>query len=307
MAVTYQQVEAAANELVAAGVHPGNRKVYDKVGGGASMAVFSEHLRTWRQNKPTEQTATPQLSPSLVTALMSEINKTAASVKTELEQQLRDTQADYDVVIAECKTVEADLVQAKQEFSELAAEHERTVVTLEHAKADFENASASLVIKTSEAETARKAEAVAVVNADNARAQVQEKQATIQDLLRQLEDSHGERRALSENLAVKTSEVVSTLQRLEDARAQSADLAARIKVLEAKLQSEQEGRSAAQAAAAAADARALAATAQAEEREKRVVDLQKLASADRDARVIAEKELSEFRKAAEKARVSAAA
>lgn len=308
MAVTYAQVEAAANDLVKSGVpRPSVRAVRDKLGGGASMNDFAEHMRTWNANQPSAPVVAQQLSPGLVSALVAEINKSAALAKGDVEQQLQQLQVDYDSLIAEGKNVGSDLVQTRQALADLSAEHERTIAALEQARADLEVANSGLVAKAAEAEAARKAEAIAVVNADNAKAQVQEKQATIQDLLQQLNDSQVERRALSENLAVKTSEVASTLQRLEDAKSQNADLASRIKAVEAKLQTEQEGRSAAQAAAAAADARALAATAQADEREKRIADVQKLASADRDARVIAERELAEFKKAAEKAAKSAAA
>jgi chromosome segregation ATPase len=297
MAITYQQIEAAADDLVKSGVpRPSVRAVRDKVGGGASMNDFAEHMRTWNANRPSAPVVAQQLSTSLVATLVAEINKSSALAKGDVEQQLQQLQVDYDSLIAEGKNVGTDLAQTKQQLNDLSAEHARTLASLDQTKADLENANAGLAVKAAEAEAARKAEAIAVVNADNAKTQVQEKQATIQDLLKQLDDSQVERRALSEKLAVKSSEVASTLQRLDDAKAQSADLASRIKVLEAKLQSEQEGRSAAQAAAAAADARALAATAQAEEREKRVVDLQKMASAERDARVIAEKEIVELKK-----------
>lgn len=308
MAITYTQVEAAANDLLkSTGKRPGVRSVLDKLGGGASMNDFAEHMRTWNANQPSAPVAAPQLSPSLVSALVAEISKSSSMAKSEVEQQFQQLQCDYESLIAEGKNVGADLVQTKQTLADLSSEHTRTLSVLEQTSADLENANASLAVKVAEAEAARKAEAIAVVNADNAKAQVQEKQATIQDSLKQLYDSQAERRTLSESLAVKFSEVASTLQRLEDARAQNADLTSRFKVLEGKLQAEQEGRSAAQAAAAAADARALAATARAEEREKRVVDLQKLASADRDARVIAEKDLADFKKAAEKSGKSAAA
>ena len=301
MAITYQQVEAAADDLVKSGVpRPSVRAVRDKVGGGASMNDFAEHMRTWNANRPSAPVAALQLSPSLVAALVAEIGKSATAAKTYVETSLQQLQGDYDTLIAEGKNVGVDLAQTKQAFADLSTEHERTVAALQQTRVDLESANAGLAEKAAEAEAARKAEAIAVVNADNSKVQVVEKQATIQDLLKQLDDSQVERRTLSESLAVKSSEVASTLQRLDDARTQNADLAARIKVLEGKLQAEQEGRSAAQAAAAAADARALAATAQAAEREKRIVDLQKLASADRDARVIAEKELMEFKKATEK-------
>lgn len=299
MAITYAQVEAAANDLVKSGVsRPSVRAVRDKLGGGASMNDFAEHMRMWNSNQPSAPVVAQQLSPGLVSALVAEINKSSALAKGDVEQQLQQLQVDYDSLIAEGKNVGSDLAQVRQSLADLSAEHERTLAALEQVRADLDVANSGLVIKAAEAEAARKAEAIAVVNADNAKAQVAEKQGTIQDLLKQLGDSQTERRALSESLAVKTSEVASALQRLDDAKTQNADLVARIKAVEAKLQSEQEGRSAAQAAAAAADARALAATAQANEREKRIVDLQQMASADRDARVIAEKELVEFKKAA---------
>lgn len=299
MAITYAQVEAAANDLVKSGVsRPSVRAVRDKLGGGASMNDFAEHMRTWNANQPSAPVVAQQLSPGLVSALVAEINKSSALAKGDVEQQLQQLQVDYDSLIAEGKNVGADLAQVRKTLTDLSAEHERTLAALEQARADLDVANSGLVAKAAEAEAARKAEAIAVVNADNAKAQVAEKQATIQDLLKQLGDSQTERRALSESLAVKTSEVTSALQRLDDAKTQNADLVVRIAAIEVKLQSEQEGRSAAQAAAAAADARALAATAQANEREKRIVDLQQMASADRDARVIAEKELTEFKKAA---------
>lgn len=301
MAVTYAQIETAANDLLkSTGKRPSVRAVLDKLGGGASMNDFSEHMRTWNANQPSQQVPPPQLSPSLVSALVTEISKSSAAAKSEVEQELQRLQGDYESLIADGKNVGAELVQTRQALADLSSEHTRTTAVLEQTSADLENANAALAVKTAEAEAARKAEAISAVNAENSKSQVVEKQATIQDLLKQLDDSQGERRALSESLAVKSSEVASTLQRLEDAKTQSADLAARIKVLEGKLQSEQDARSAAQASAAAAEARALAATAKAEEREKRVVDLQRLASADRDARVIAERELAEFKKAAEK-------
>lgn len=308
MAITYTQVEAAANDLLkSTGKRPSVRTVLGKLGGGASMNEFSEHMRTWNANQPSAPVTAPQLSHSLVSALVAEISKSSATAKSEVEQQFQQLQGDYESLIAEGKNVGVELAQTKQDLAALSSEHTRTLAVLEQTSADLDSANVGLAAKAAEAEAARKAEAIAVVNADNAKAQVQEKQTTIQDLLKQLDDSQVERRTLSESLAVKSSEVASTLQRLEDAREQNAELASRIKVLETKLQSEQEGRSAAQAAAAAADARALAATAQAEEREKRVVDLQKLAAADRDARVIAEKDLAEVKKAAEKAGKSAAA
>jgi chromosome segregation ATPase len=301
MAITYAQVEAAADDLVKSGVpRPSVRAVRDKLGGGASMNDFAEHMRTWNANRPSTPVVNQQLSTSLIATLVAEINKSSAQSKADVEQQLQQLQVDYDSLIAEGKNVGADLAQSRQTLVALSADHGRTLAALEQTRVDLDSANSALAVKATEAEAARKAEAIAVVNATNSKAQVEEKQTTIQDLLKQLHDTQEERRTLSERLAVKSSEVASTLQRLEDARAQNTELSSRIKAIEAKLQSEQEGRSTAQAAAAAADARALAATAQAEEREKRVVDLQKMASVERDARVIAEKDLVEFKKAAEK-------
>lgn len=314
MAITYEQIETAATDLVRIGnEQPSVRDVMAKVGGGASQGKFAEHMRTWRENRPRIQAAVPQMPPALISALTAEIAKAVAQSKCDADLEFNRLKTDFDGLIAESEVICKENDDRRAQVVAIASERDTARGVVEQLSTELESIQQALTAKVAEAEAARKAEAIAVVNSENAKTQVIDKQASIQELLRQLEGSQAERRAISEKLAVKASENASIAQRLEDSKEQNAQLGLRVNSIEARLESEQELRAKAQSVAAAADARAQAFADHLGERDERMVELQKLAVAERDARVIAEKELieskkvlAEFKKAVEKSGKSVA-
>ena len=123
--VSFEQVAAAAQQLLAAGQRPTSRAVRNALGTG-SLTTIQAHLAAWQTTQPKQVAAEPVLSDSYKRALHAELHLHASAATAELTEQLAEAVADRDAIAAEAASTQTALFNAQDE---LAAEKQR-VATL---------------------------------------------------------------------------------------------------------------------------------------------------------------------------------
>lgn len=102
--ITYEQVAAAADGLVAQGQGPTARAVRAAIGGSTNTIV--RHLQTWRSHRPQPVAAAARELPALlVRSYQEEVARVAAEARASIEAQL-----------VEVQTEAADLARAADDF-----------------------------------------------------------------------------------------------------------------------------------------------------------------------------------------------
>lgn len=99
--VSYEQVKAAAEELIGEGREPSIRAVRERLRGTGSPNTIHRHLTKWRDARPEAPAATTNLPSSILREINGEIQRSASAARAEVETQL-----------AQAKTEAADLAAA---------------------------------------------------------------------------------------------------------------------------------------------------------------------------------------------------
>lgn len=101
--ITYEQVAAAADSLVADGAKATVRAIRAAIGG--SPNVILRHLQTWRSRQQAAPIAVREMPPVMVRAYYEEMARVAAEAR-----------ADVEVRLVEAQTETADLVRASDDL-----------------------------------------------------------------------------------------------------------------------------------------------------------------------------------------------
>ena len=117
--ITQEQVNAAADTLVADGERATARAVRDRVGGG-SMGTIVALLRTWKalRSKPV---ASGQLSETVTKALLNYVHVEVASARAALQAKLDEAEGELDDVARELERQNAGLSARDAAIKDLEA------------------------------------------------------------------------------------------------------------------------------------------------------------------------------------------
>lgn len=122
--ITYDEVIAAIDAILASGEEPTIQRVRDHLGTGSPNTIH-RHLTAWRQSRPVEQRKAPELPAELQAALVKEIERQAAESRADVLKSLVEAQKEAATLSKtgeELEDMNADL----QEHNEsLTAERER--------------------------------------------------------------------------------------------------------------------------------------------------------------------------------------
>ena len=91
--ITFEQVAAVADAIIGEGQQPTINAVRDRIGTGSPNTVH-RHLTVWRAARPQSIAAVPELPASLTTAIATEIERAAATARSEVESKLVQAQAE---------------------------------------------------------------------------------------------------------------------------------------------------------------------------------------------------------------------
>jgi len=91
--ITFEQVAAVADAMLGIGQQPTINGVRDRIGTGSPNTIH-KHLLVWRAARPQTIAAAPELPASLASAIATEIERAAASARSEVEDKLVQSQAE---------------------------------------------------------------------------------------------------------------------------------------------------------------------------------------------------------------------
>lgn len=134
--ITYLEVAAAIDKIIASGEEPTIQKIRDTLGTGSPNTIH-RHLTEWRAARPVEQRKTVELPVDLAAALLKEIERQAADARSEVEKHLIAAQAEAAELSKIGEGIESDLESAREELELKDAERLKI-------KADFDRQTDSL-------------------------------------------------------------------------------------------------------------------------------------------------------------------
>ncbi len=135
--VTYDQVAAVADGLIAEDIAPTNKKVRERLGTGSSGTI-QRHLATWRSVCPPLAASVTELPVSIVYAISQEILRTKSEARAEIECRLVIIQAEATDLAEMCETLEAGLDERSAELTKLTLQINTLVVKIQEQTVEID-------------------------------------------------------------------------------------------------------------------------------------------------------------------------
>ena len=253
--VTFEQVAAAANALLAEDRRPSLRAVRERIGSG-SMATIQRHLAAFDAQRPKTHAAEIELSPSIRREIEDEIQRHVAEATAELREQLADVVGARDALAEEAESQAATLAEFEQQLATLQATTTEQAARLEELRTAEER-------ERTAAEQAR----VALAEANLKLEGIPALQAELERLRTALDTRTAELSRETARAASLTAERDALAKQMAGVEQRVSAAETHLERLQGELLAERERTGKAQAGLAAAEARAEATAA-------RVTDLQ---------------------------------
>ena len=226
--ITYDEVIAAIDALLASGEEPTIQRIREHLGTGSPNTIH-RHLVTWRASRPVEQRKAPELPAELQAALVKEIERQAAEARTDVERSLVEAQKEAATLAKAGEELEELNGTLEEQNEALAAEKERQAALANERHDEIEELKINLDRERKAAEEAR----IQVAQGRN-KIEALDKQAD--ELRAKLTDAAAEAKSAqaAQVVAEKTAAVAEA--RLESEKATTADLRERLAASQADLQ-----------------------------------------------------------------------
>jgi colicin import membrane protein len=254
--VTYEQVAAAADALLATNQKLSVRNVREALGDTGSLATISRHLTAFDAQRPKTHAAQIELSPGIRREIEAEIQRHVTEATSTLHEQLANVVSDRDAVVAESETQSAALTEAEQQLAVLRVTTSEQAARIEELRTVEER-------ERTAAEHAR----VSLAEANLRLAGVPALQVELERLRGSLDTRTAELSAATATAAGLTAERDGLQKQLEAAEQRGVGVARQTEQLQAEVKEERNRTATAETRAASAEGRVEATAA-------RVADLQ---------------------------------
>lgn len=121
--ISYDQVSAVADAMVAEGITPTIRNVRDRLGTGSCNTIH-KHLTTLREACPQLVAVTTEIPASIINAFGMEIVRAKAEARAEIENRLVLIQAEASELAVAGEILESELDKHMDELSALATDRD---------------------------------------------------------------------------------------------------------------------------------------------------------------------------------------
>lgn len=129
--LSYLEVQAAADSIVAEGANPTVRAVYEKVGFG-SFATIGKMLNRWKAERPAKEVQEGErISQESADSLARDIQRSIDRSTADLRADLLSVKNDYDELLDQAGEVETQYEQLKKQNLELVERNEELTESLE--------------------------------------------------------------------------------------------------------------------------------------------------------------------------------
>lgn len=122
--VTYEQVKAAAEELVGENREPSIRAVRERLRGTGSPNTIHRHLTKWRDARPEAPAAATDLPASILREINGEIQRAASAARAEIEAQLVQAATEAADLAAAGEALEAERDALAEQVAALTSERD---------------------------------------------------------------------------------------------------------------------------------------------------------------------------------------
>lgn len=152
--ITYEQVEQAANALVAAGKNPTIAAVREALGTG-SAGTIHRFLTQYREAAPVAHKPARDVPEGLQAALVAEIDRAAAGARAEVEEKLLQTRQEADTLSADLEAMESERDELAEQVAALTTERDTLAGKAAQQAADLADQAQRIEREQQAAESAR--------------------------------------------------------------------------------------------------------------------------------------------------------
>lgn len=223
--ITFEQVAAAADDLVGSGKSATIQAVREALGNTGSPNTIHKHLTAWRAARPQAAASAVELPAELVSALGAEIARAASRARGEIEGQLVQAQQEAAELSATGEALEAERDELSELVGTLTTERDQAQATAQERDQEIQRQVLVIEREQQAAELARVELAKAQLKIESGIERAQELNAEIQRLRTALEAAQAGRQAAEQQAAVSAAQLASE-------QSKSTDLAQRLATAE---------------------------------------------------------------------------
>lgn len=220
--ITYDQVAAAADTIVAAGAKPTLKAIREKLGNTGSPNTIHMHLQKWEAQRPLPPQAEAGMPPAIARAVMDELDRVRAGAQAELLERLDDAQRTADELARSGQQLEAEISEAREQLAELTTDRDRLAGQSAEQQKELERLQGVIAQERQAAEAARVDLAQARLKTEAAEAGL----GTLRDERQRMFEMHDQQRdariAVERDLAGATASLQELRLRVEQMTAQAA-------------------------------------------------------------------------------------
>ena len=210
--ITYDQVAAVADAIIGEGQQPTINAVRDRIGTGSPNTVH-RHLTVWRAARPQATATAPELPTTLTTAIAAEIERAAASARSEVENKLVQAQAEAVELSSVGEALEAERDELFEQVAELTTERDTLAGKAGQQAADIKTQAERIEREQQAAETARVDLAKAQLKIESGTERLVEQASEIERLRVALDSESKARIAAEQQAAVLSAKLDSMTDR----------------------------------------------------------------------------------------------
>lgn len=218
--ITYEEVAAAADALVADGERPTINAVRDALGTGSPNTIH-RHLQAWKSTQAPARREAARLPDELAAALAEEIERQAARARADAEQAALEAQQTADALAATGEQLESEVDALTEQVAVLTGERDqvtderdRLIEERDRLAAELERERNALELEREQHADARNRVTTLTEQRDQLRTELADAQATAKQ---------------AEQVQVESEKQAAVLvAKLEAEQARSADLAERL-------------------------------------------------------------------------------
>lgn len=231
--ITYQEVSAAADGIVAAGENPTIQRVRAALGTGSPNTIH-KHLTVWRDAAPVLERKAPELPADLQAAIMRELDRQAAEARAEKETQFIQAQSEAAELASTGEQLETEMDELTERNQTLSDDCQRLDALAAERAQELGKLEADLSREREAAEGARVQLAQALNKLETQAERLDALTVEAKDTRSELSQVMTAKTAAEQTAAVAEAKLEGTKERLAESQESGRDM---IQVLE-KAQSE---------------------------------------------------------------------
>ncbi|MBS3962951.1 MAG: DNA-binding protein [Methylomonas sp.] len=221
--ISYEQVAQVADAILGTGQQPSIRTIRDRLTTGSPNTI-QRHLATWRDARPQAAATAPELPSTLTAAIAAEIEKAAATARSEIEGRLVQAQGDAAELAATGEQLEDERDELLNQLTIVTTERDQATATAAERATEIERMTAELARERHAAEQARIEVAQGRNKQEASDERIKDQKSEIDRLRQQVEQLQTDKHAAEQAAAVANAKLEAVIDRTLRAEARNDQL-----------------------------------------------------------------------------------